>query len=61
MQSYKVIERRVTRQILVGDVRVGGGAPISIQSMTNTATADVSATVAQVNAIEAARADIVRI
>ena len=48
-------------QIKVGNVAVGGDAPISVQSMTNTETTDVAATVAQINAIAAAGADIVRV
>jgi (E)-4-hydroxy-3-methylbut-2-enyl-diphosphate synthase len=55
------IKRRVSRKIMVGDVAVGGDAPISVQSMTNTETCDVAATVAQVNAIVEAGGDIVRI
>jgi (E)-4-hydroxy-3-methylbut-2-enyl-diphosphate synthase len=55
-----VYERRLTRQIRVGDVAVGGGAPISVQSMTITKTADVDATLAQIYALAAAGADIVR-
>ena len=55
------IPRRVSRQIQVGSVAVGGEAPISVQSMTNTETTDVTATVAQVNALEQVGADIVRI
>lgn len=61
MSSELSIQRRKTRQIHVGGVAVGGGAPISVQSMTNTETADVAATVAQVRALEAAGADIVRV
>ncbi|HXY45083.1 MAG TPA: flavodoxin-dependent (E)-4-hydroxy-3-methylbut-2-enyl-diphosphate synthase [Acidimicrobiales bacterium] len=53
-------ERRKTRQIRVGNVAVGGGAPITVQSMTITKTADVEATLAQVYALAAAGADIVR-
>ncbi|HUC38130.1 MAG TPA: flavodoxin-dependent (E)-4-hydroxy-3-methylbut-2-enyl-diphosphate synthase [Acidimicrobiales bacterium] len=53
-------ERRPTRQIRVGSVAVGGGAPVSVQSMTTTKTADVSSTLAQVYALAAAGADIVR-
>ena len=53
--------RRKTRQIRVGNVRIGGDAPISIQSMTNTDTHDVEATVAQIKALEAAGCDIVRL
>lgn len=55
------ITRRKTRQIRVGNVLVGGDAPISVQSMTNTDTCDVDATVAQVRAIADAGADIVRV
>jgi (E)-4-hydroxy-3-methylbut-2-enyl-diphosphate synthase len=53
--------RRASRQIHVGDMLVGGNAPISVQSMTNTPTTDVAATVAQVHALTAAGADIVRV
>lgn len=55
------IVRRQTRQIQVGDVAVGGDAPISVQSMTNTDTCDVDATVAQIEALQNAGADIVRV
>ena len=61
MQFESPIVRRKTRQIMVGDVPVGGGAPISVQSMTNTETTDVKATVAQVLELQEAGADIVRI
>jgi (E)-4-hydroxy-3-methylbut-2-enyl-diphosphate synthase len=52
--------RRKTRQIHVGDVAVGGDAPVSVQSMTTTKTADVDGTLAQIYALAAAGADIVR-
>ena len=52
--------RRETRQIMVGDVAVGGGAPVSVQSMTVTKTADVDATLQQIYALAAAGCDIVR-
>jgi len=55
------IIRRKTRQIMVGNVPVGGDAPITVQSMTNTLTTDVAATVAQIKALEAVGADIVRV
>jgi (E)-4-hydroxy-3-methylbut-2-enyl-diphosphate synthase len=55
------IERRPSRQIHVGSVAVGGGAPVSVQSMTTTKTADVDGTLAQVYALRGAGADIVRI
>jgi (E)-4-hydroxy-3-methylbut-2-enyl-diphosphate synthase len=53
-------ERRPTRQVHVGSVAVGGGAPISVQSMTTTKTADVDGTLTQIYALAAAGADIVR-
>lgn len=55
------IIRRLSRKIMVGNVPVGGGAPITVQSMTNTLTTDVAATVAQIRALEAVGADIVRV
>ena len=55
------IERRKSQQIMVGDVAVGGGAPISVQSMTNTDTRDVDSTLAQVKRLAEAGADLVRI
>ncbi len=61
VRPYRDIYRRKSRQISVGDVKVGGDAPITVQSMTNTLTTDVAATVAQVHDMEAAGADIVRI
>ncbi len=61
VRPYREIQRRKCRQIQVGKVAVGGDAPISVQSMTNTLTSDVAATVAQVKALEAAGADIVRV
>ncbi len=60
-QSQSPIVRRKSRQVMVGDVPVGGDAPIAVQSMTNTETCDVDATVAQINALEAVGADIVRV
>ena len=59
--SESPIVRRKSRQIMVGDVAVGGDAPISVQSMTNTPTSDVDATVAQIENIQQAGADIVRV
>lgn len=61
MKTESPIKRRVTRKIYVGDVAVGGDAPISVQSMTNTETCDVNATVAQIREIADAGADIVRV
>ncbi|MFT7234627.1 MAG: (E)-4-hydroxy-3-methylbut-2-enyl-diphosphate synthase [Methylophagaceae bacterium] len=59
--SYQKITRRVSRQIMVGDVPIGGNAPIAVQSMTNTETCDVDATVAQINSLQKAGADLVRV
>jgi (E)-4-hydroxy-3-methylbut-2-enyl-diphosphate synthase len=56
-----VFERKPTRQIHVGGIPVGGGAPVTVQSMTTTKTADVDGTLAQVYALRGAGADIVRI
>ena len=60
MEIQATFPRRPTRQVMVGDVAVGGGAPISVQSMTTTKTADVEGTLAQIYALAAAGADIVR-
>ncbi len=56
-----LIERRTTRQVRVGDVTVGGDAPIRVQSMTTTKTADVDATLQQIASLVAAGVDIVRV
>lgn len=56
-----MIQRKKTRQIHIGDVAIGGGAPISVQSMCNTKTTDTESTVAQINALQAAGCDIVRL
>ena len=61
MSCIHTIARRASRQIRLGKVAVGGGAPISVQSMTNTETTDVGATVAQIRALAAVGADIVRV
>ncbi|PJK30003.1 flavodoxin-dependent (E)-4-hydroxy-3-methylbut-2-enyl-diphosphate synthase [Minwuia thermotolerans] len=61
VRPYRDIYRRECRQIHVGSVPIGGGAPIAVQTMTNTLTSDVEATIAQVRAAEAAGADIVRV
>jgi (E)-4-hydroxy-3-methylbut-2-enyl-diphosphate synthase len=61
LRPWRAIERRPSRQIMVGGVPVGGDAPITVQSMTNTLTADAAATIAQVRALEEAGADIVRV
>ena len=61
VRPYRDIERRKSRQIHVGSRAVGGDAPISVQSMTNTLTSDADATIRQVKALEEAGADIVRV
>ncbi|MFK7160658.1 flavodoxin-dependent (E)-4-hydroxy-3-methylbut-2-enyl-diphosphate synthase [Marinospirillum sp. MEB164] len=61
MHQPSPIQRRRSRQIRVGSVLVGGDAPISVQSMTNTETCDVAATVAQIRRMEEAGVDIVRV
>jgi (E)-4-hydroxy-3-methylbut-2-enyl-diphosphate synthase len=61
MIQQSFIKRRQSRQIMVGNVPIGGDAPISVQSMTNTDTHDIDATVAQIKSLEAVGADIVRV
>jgi (E)-4-hydroxy-3-methylbut-2-enyl-diphosphate synthase len=60
-RPYQQIVRRKSRQVMVGNVPVGGDAPITVQTMTNTLTHDVAATVAQIKRAEAAGVDIVRV
>lgn len=61
LRPYRQIQRRNSRKIRVGAVEVGGDAPISVQSMTNTPTADAAATISQIRRLEEAGADIVRV
>jgi (E)-4-hydroxy-3-methylbut-2-enyl-diphosphate synthase len=61
VRPWRRIERRKSRQIMVGNVPVGGDAPITVQSMTNTPTADAGATIDQIRRLEEAGADIVRV
>ncbi|WP_340296871.1 flavodoxin-dependent (E)-4-hydroxy-3-methylbut-2-enyl-diphosphate synthase [Roseobacter sp. HKCC-CH-9324] len=61
IRPWRNIDRRKSRQIHVGSVPVGGDAPISVQTMTNTPTTDIRATIAQVQACAEAGADIVRV
>jgi len=61
IRPWRDIARRQSRQIMVGNVPVGGEAPVTVQTMTNTITSDVKATIAQVRACEEAGADIVRV
>ena len=61
LRPFRDIKRRKTREINVGKVKVGGGNPITVQSMTNTLTTDVKATINQINEISSQGADIVRV
>jgi (E)-4-hydroxy-3-methylbut-2-enyl-diphosphate synthase len=61
VRAYRDIQRRASRQIMVGKVPVGGDAPITVQTMTNTITGDAKATIDQIRGIEDAGADIVRV
>ena len=61
IRPFREIKRRKTKEINVGHVKVGGDNPISVQSMTNTLTKDVKATIKQIEQIEEAGADIVRV
>jgi len=60
-RSYQKIDRRKSRTIQVGDVKIGGGSPITVQTMTNTITSDIYNTLAQIGRITKAGADIVRV
>ena len=61
LRPFRKIERKKTKQIMVGDVPIGGDSKISVQSMTNTITSDVTSTVKQIADLEDAGADIVRV
>jgi (E)-4-hydroxy-3-methylbut-2-enyl-diphosphate synthase len=61
IRPYREVNRRRSRRVMVGSVPVGGDAPISVQTMTNTLTADAKATIEQVRRCEEAGADIVRV
>ena len=61
IRPHRVIKRKVTKKIKVGNVSVGGDSPISVQSMTNTLTTDINGTVNQIHSLEDAGADIVRV
>ncbi len=61
LRPWRDIERRQSRQIMVGDVAVGGNAPISVQTMTNTPTPDIKGTVDQIRRCEEAGVDIIRV
>ena len=61
LRPHRVINRKITKEIKVGKVKVGGNAPISVQSMTNTLTTDIKGTINQIHSLENAGADIVRV
>ena len=61
VRPHRIIRRKVTKEIKVGNVIVGGNAPISVQSMTNTLTTDIKATINQIVSLQDAGADIVRV
>ena len=61
VRPHRTINRKITKEIQVGNVKVGGKAPISVQSMTNTLTTDIKGTVNQIHSLEEAGADIVRV
>src|SRR6478736_1530159 len=61
IRPYRDIVRRKSRQVMVGPVPVGGDAPITVQTMTNTLTADAEATIAQIKRCEEAGVDIIRV
>jgi (E)-4-hydroxy-3-methylbut-2-enyl-diphosphate synthase len=61
LRPWRDISRRVCRQIMVGNVPVGGGAPISVQTMTNTLTSDINGTISQIRRCEDAGADLIRV
>ena len=61
LRPHRIIKRRITKEISVGNIKVGGQAPISVQSMTNTLTSDVKSTINQINSLEEKGADIVRV
>ena len=61
LRPHRIIKRKKTRKIKVGNIYVGGDSPISVQSMTNTLTTDHLATVKQIKELEEAGADIVRV
>ena len=61
VRPHRIIKRKTTKEIQVGSVKVGGNAPISVQSMTNTLTTDIKGTINQIHSLQNAGADIVRV
>ena len=61
IRPFRDIKRKLTKEINVGKVKIGGNNPISVQSMTNTVTKDIKKTISQINQISEVGADIVRV
>ena len=61
IRPHRIIKRKKTKKIKVGNLYIGGDSPISVQSMTNTLTTDYAATIKQINDLEEAGADLVRV
>ena len=61
VRPHRIINRKKTKEIKVGNISVGGDSQISVQSMTNTLTTDVKATIKQIHSLEEVGADIVRV
>ena len=61
VRPHRIINRKITKEIKVGNIKVGGNSPISVQSMTNTLTTDIKGTINQIHSLEDAGADIVRV
>ena len=60
-RPHRIIKRRFSKEIKVGNVKVGGNSAITVQSMTNTLTTDIKSTINQIHSLEEAGADIVRV
>ena len=61
VRPHRIIKRKITKKVKVGNISVGGDSPISVQSMTNTLTTDIKGTIKQINSLQEAGADIVRV
>ena len=61
IRPHRIIKRRKTKKIKVGNIFVGGDSPISVQSMTNTITHDEASTIKQINQLQDAKRNIVRV
>ena len=61
VRPHRIIKRKITKKVKVGNISVGGDSPISVQSMTNTLTTDIKGTIKQINSLQEAGAEIVRV